>query len=497
MQLPFQLSSDVEPLLLAEDANAGIWIVGGAIRDHLIGRKTSDVDFVTDGDAVALARKVADHIQADVYILDQDRGAARVLLTPEEGVRSTLDFAQVRGGSIEADLRGRDFTINALALRTSALEDLIDPCGGLQHLRDGMLEMCSADAIDSDPIRALRAIRIATDLNFRLAPNLVNALRSPFTFEPISRERMRDELFKILALGNPSTALRLLLKLDLLQRMFKFSYSHHFEINELFSDRSSLDKALRSVDHLRRIFDVLSSNADLDDAAEAAYGLLTWSLGRFRRGLESYLEVEIGFERTRAAMTLFSAFLYQALPTVDQEAQSKDPSDVGDVKTAEVIRWIADDLRLSREESSFMTRFVVGVEQLLSQEGPDTPADLRCHRYFRQTTDSGVAAGLTVLAYQLSESVEPPAMDRWSSLIENVRQLLEAWFEKPDQIIQPEPLIDGEDVVRRLGIEPGPLVGELLHRVIEAQVIGDLGTRGQALDFIESEVAKIESRRHA
>ncbi len=124
----FAFPQDVKKILAAEDDRSPLWIVGGALRDHLVRRTTQDFDFVTNGNAIALARRVADALEADVYILDQVRGAGRVVATTGEGLPITYDFTRMRGNSIEADLRGRDFSINALALRITQAEKLIDPC---------------------------------------------------------------------------------------------------------------------------------------------------------------------------------------------------------------------------------------------------------------------------------------------------------------------------------------------------------------------------------
>ena len=81
-----------------------VWLVGGAVRDLLLGRATSDFDFAVQGDGLAVGRRLANALGADYYLLDASRSTGRLLLTTGEGQKTTFDFAALRGGSIRADL---------------------------------------------------------------------------------------------------------------------------------------------------------------------------------------------------------------------------------------------------------------------------------------------------------------------------------------------------------------------------------------------------------
>jgi tRNA nucleotidyltransferase/poly(A) polymerase len=138
------------------------WIVGGALRDELLGREIVDLD-VAGSEPEAAARRYAGLSGGIVFPLSEKHGAWRVAF---EGGR-TVDFVPVQGGSIEADLATRDFTVNAMARPLDGGE-LVDPLGGRPDLEGGRLRVVSPDVFRDDPLRLLRAVRLEDELGFRL-----------------------------------------------------------------------------------------------------------------------------------------------------------------------------------------------------------------------------------------------------------------------------------------------------------------------------------------
>ncbi|MBO9309396.1 MAG: CCA tRNA nucleotidyltransferase, partial [Chloroflexi bacterium] len=157
---PFQL--EYPPLvsaLLPIVGEAEVYLVGGCVRDALLRRPSHDLDLATPSDGRQLARRIANALKGDYYALDPERQVGRAIVR-YDGVRYTVDVARFRGGSLEEDLRGRDFTVNAIAVPLRGdLQALIDPLNGMRDLFDKRLRRCSPEAIRDDPIRALRAIR--------------------------------------------------------------------------------------------------------------------------------------------------------------------------------------------------------------------------------------------------------------------------------------------------------------------------------------------------
>ncbi|MDW8226581.1 MAG: hypothetical protein RMJ60_02135, partial [Anaerolineales bacterium] len=187
-----------------------IYLVGGAVRDLLVGRSSRDFDFALPQGGIATARQVAKALQAHFYPLDLERDTGRVVLSTSQGEHLYLDFATFRGKTLEDDLRGRDFTVNAIALdpRTG---QIFDPLGGARDVKDKLLRACSPTSFSEDPLRILRSVRLAADFNFRILPETRQAMKeSVALLSTVSAERVRDELFRILEGPAPATCLRAL-----------------------------------------------------------------------------------------------------------------------------------------------------------------------------------------------------------------------------------------------------------------------------------------------
>lgn len=195
INLPPTLSPDTWPFDL-ELLTAPAYLVGGAVRDALLGRRSHyfDLDFVMLTRAVKTARKIADRTKAGFVLLDAERQIARVVFAG-----GTVDFAQAEGGSLEGDLWRRDFRINAIACNPFTGE-IIDPVDGQADLRLGLLRMISRSNLEDDPLRLLRAYRQAAQLGFAIEPETQSAIRelAPLLSQ-IAVERVRTELGYLLS----------------------------------------------------------------------------------------------------------------------------------------------------------------------------------------------------------------------------------------------------------------------------------------------------------
>jgi tRNA nucleotidyltransferase (CCA-adding enzyme) len=193
--LPPPLSPDSWPFDL-ELLTSPAYLVGGAVRDALLGRRSTyfDLDFVMLTRAVKTARKIADRTKAGFVLLDAERQIARVVFAG-----GTVDLAQAEGGSLEGDLWRRDFRINAIACNPFTGE-IIDPVDGQTDLRLGLVRMVSRSNLEDDPLRLLRAYRQAAQLGFAIEPETQSAIRelAPLLSQ-VAVERVRTELGYLLS----------------------------------------------------------------------------------------------------------------------------------------------------------------------------------------------------------------------------------------------------------------------------------------------------------
>ncbi|MEZ2228543.1 MAG: CCA tRNA nucleotidyltransferase [Microcoleus sp.] len=196
--LPPTLSPDSWPFDL-ELLTPPAYLVGGAVRDALLGRRSPyfDLDFVMLTRAVKTARKIADRTKAGFVLLDAERQIARVVFAG-----GTVDLAQAEGGSLEGDLWRRDFRINAIACNPFTGE-IIDPLDGQTDLRLGLVRMISRANLEDDPLRLLRAYRQAAQLGFAIEAETQSAIRelAPL-LSRVAVERVRTELGYLLSNSN-------------------------------------------------------------------------------------------------------------------------------------------------------------------------------------------------------------------------------------------------------------------------------------------------------
>ncbi|NET72090.1 MAG: CCA tRNA nucleotidyltransferase [Sphaerospermopsis sp. SIO1G2] len=171
------------------------YMVGGAVRDAILGRSREylDLDFIIPDDAVKVARTIAKHYQAGFVLLDAERNIARVVFP-----HATADFAQQEGESLFTDLHRRDFTINAIAYNPHT-QEIIDPLQGCADIETGILRMISRQNLKDDPLRLMRAYRQAAQLNFTIEPSTQDTIRNLATdISKVASERIRVEIGYIL-----------------------------------------------------------------------------------------------------------------------------------------------------------------------------------------------------------------------------------------------------------------------------------------------------------
>jgi tRNA nucleotidyltransferase/poly(A) polymerase len=161
-------------------AGRTVYLVGGAVRDALLGRASHDLDFSMEGDAIRTARRIADALDGAFYTLDSERDTGRVIVTNTDGSRTIMDFASFRGADLETDLKGRDFTLNAMALSLSD-NSLHDPLGGAMDLKEKRLRACSPTSFSDDPARILRGVRLAAQFGFHILPETRTAMKTAGT----------------------------------------------------------------------------------------------------------------------------------------------------------------------------------------------------------------------------------------------------------------------------------------------------------------------------
>jgi tRNA nucleotidyltransferase/poly(A) polymerase len=445
------------------------YLVGGAIRDALLGEGTHDLDFTLPTHSISSARDIADQLGGAFYVMDEERGAARVIIMDEDDERHVLDFTPLQGESIEDDLQGRDFTITAMALPVQDPDTLIDPLGGIKDLREGLLRPCSNHSIEDDPIRILRAVRLAVQYDFRMADGLKSQIgRSLSRLQEVSPERLRDECFRMLEGPRQAVAMKTLALLNVLPHLLP-GYPSLPKHNQ------------RCLRYLERLWDVLGKEHDPEAAGNWAMGLSVLRLGRYRERIREHFQLSLVPTRSLRALVSFAALF---LPGEGEEESNP-------TWNAKIVDH-AHRLRLSNEEIQRLED-MADAYQAFRDLGKDkeSPSRRWIYGYFHPINGAGVDGIFLGLGGFLARHGTASPLDAWPRILDAARSCLEAWWENREQMIHPPILVTGDELIKTFQLAPGPLIGELLHRIHEEQAVGQIATKQDALAFAE----KILSRR--
>lgn len=456
--------------LLDQDDTTAVHVVGGAVRDAYLGYPLKDIDLVVSTSAIKLARRIADALQGDVYVLDADRDVARVLLETPDG-KLNIDVAGYRAPDLLGDLTDRDFTVNAMVVDLRGdTSKLIDPLNGESDLKSKVIRRCSPVALEHDPLRALRAVRQSIQLNARIEPE---TLRDIKTIAPelsrTSPERVRDEFFKLLSTTKPWAALRVAGQLGLTPSILPHAA-------QLPAEQWTL--ALNAAEQLARIFETISPARTDNTAAAFGLGAMVVGMDRFRRRLQTHLTTLWPNERPHRAL-LILALVLRAVNLHHK------------IGARPLAEQYADSLRLSNPERTRL-------EALLSQSdnptthGVNQPLDvLAQHRYWHQWGESGVDGVLLALAEYLAVAGIGLNQELWVTIIERAQVLLDAFYERRHSVVAPDPLVDGHVLQKTLKLKAGPLIRDLLDMIREGQVTGRITTRDDALAAARDYVSRL------
>ena len=452
-----------------------VYLVGGCVRDRLLGRPVYDLDVSVAGDGLALARRLANHFRGAWYPLDQARSTGRAILRSREGGRLVVDVARFRGETLEADLADRDFTVNALAAEVRTPSLVIDRHGGLADLEARLIRPVSEASIRHDPVRALRAIRLSAELGFALAPETEWLLRRDGpALARVAGERVRDELARLLALPHAAPYLERLDTLGLLTLLFP-------ELEPLRGLAQPPPHHLDALTHSLETVRALETLLNQQQATPDIQNLLP-----FADRIQTHLAQPLSEARPRLVAFKLAALLHDtgkpAARNVDENGRLHFPGHhkEGARLTARALRR----LRFNNAELHLAETVVQHHMRPLLLARQESVSARAIYRFFRETGQAGVEVLLHALADHRATYAPDARDDCGAELLALTRRMLADYWERQAERIAPPPLIDGYDLLRELGLQPGPHIGELLEAVREAQVSGEVRNRDEALALV-------------
>jgi poly(A) polymerase len=466
------------------------YLVGGWIRDTLLGRVTADIDIAVASDALEVAAGVAGVFGGSFVLLDKENKVARVVLDHEENeadlpaiasesAGKQIDFSTVEG-DIGRDLARRDFTINAMAVQLGRdfIGKILDPFNGQSDLEGGIIRAVSESVFAADAVRLLRAFRLAAELGFVIEKKTESLiLRDSGLIAGIAGERVREELLRLLAVPGAGKILDYLDRVKLLTAMFPElagargvgqPKEHHWDV---------FQHSLRTVTAVE--FVLRQGKWEYSDGNVLA--AVPWS-----NVLAEHFSREVSAGSTRGSLLKLAALLHDInkpqTKAFDQNGRMRflGHGPEGAVTAAvilERLRFSAKEIKLVETEVMYHLR-----PTQLSQEG--LPSRRAVYRYFRDTGEAGIDILFLSLADHLATRGPDLRFDGWEEHCRLVEYVIEKRFEQ-EKIVRSPKLVDGYDIINEFGVPAGPEVGTLLEAVLEAQAAGEVTTREEALSLIE------------
>ena len=465
-------------------ASAGIpaYLVGGVVRDVVLGRETTDVDMAIAHDTREVGAALANHFGGHSTTLDEERGIVRVVVPGKENT-PVIDLTPIHDGILE-DLSRRDFTLDAMAVSTSEASNartevhLIDPYNGTEDLRDRSVKAVSPSVFTDDAARLMRGPRLAAELGFSLSDKTAESIRSHAHLLPtVAQERVRDELLKILAAPSASSSLRLLDELGLLPlaipelalaRGVTQPKEHHWDV---------FTHCIETAGQVERLLAPIDSEASPFDA----------HLAPDFPSMAEYFSQAGSDGHSRLTLLKLAALLHDiAKPTTKTVEPSGRIRFLGHHQMgAQMSVEILGRLRLSRRGIELVSSMVLH-HLRPSQMAPNgqLPTPRAIYRYYRDVGDAAIDTLYLNLADYLAARGPHLCKQEWIAHCRVVGHILREGLAPKRSEHRPK-LIDGHDVIRTFAVAPGPTVGVMLELVREAQASGDICTREEAMQLVE------------
>jgi len=482
----------LEAAALARAGGCRILLVGGAVRDLALGREAGDLDFILEAPARDARSGVA-HTRRFLAALARLVGHRVVTFRKRDIVdhrirtgRREWDFVERGRRTLRREILRRDFTLNAIAYDPLA-RWILDPAGGVRDAARRRIRATGADVFEDDPLRMLRAVRLRAEI-----PSLVLAARTAALIRRdaallarSSPERIKTEMDRILASARPSTALRALEGLGLLSIVLP-------ELDPLRGLVQNRYHHLDAFDH------TLAALEAADDTRALARGLLPLAFAvdplapppdaprapRAPRASRARGAPNLSPERAR--LLRWSLLLHDT-----GKAETRTTGEDGDYHfylhdqvSARIARTAMRRLRASRAETAAIERLVfLHLRVSIPASGGVSPRALR-----RIVRDAGPLTPLLAL-HSLADKAASKGRGHartMTRLRRACRELLAAWRLDAERAASGPPLVTGRDVMRVLGIGPGPEVGRRLAEIAELRGSGALATRDEALRRLAS-----------
>jgi poly(A) polymerase len=466
----------------------GAYLVGGAVRDLIMSRDISDIDVVVPVNPEEACREAAAALNGTAFVLDKERGVWRAALP--KGAQ--VDISRMKsspsaqkalspgpspaGGEgskmpsfsdeIFNDLAARDFTIDAMALPFPDGGSVLDPFGGIEDIRKKLIRALSKSALSDDPLRLMRAFRLAQQLDFHVDDETLQAVRelSPL-IRGIAPERVRDELYLLLEGTDSYQPFRAMAEAGLLERVLPET------------------KPMRGLPQGEaHQYDLLGHSLKAMEFAEDVMLYPEEYFGARAAEVTTYLSERADGRLTMRGLIKLAALLHDSgkPDTMSREEDGRIRFTGHDLKGARLNETAAARLKLSsraKEALSLTARHHMRPLHM-------TKEHITRHAMYRyvRDVDGHLPASLVVaLADSFATREKPESV---STDVEGVTLKLSEYYYGEFLSQEEAPLLKGRDLISEFKLKPGPAFSELLNEVREKRAEGKISTREEALEYV-------------
>jgi len=474
------IRDDVVFKTIADEASVHkirVYLVGGFIRDALLGLSPKDADLMFEGNGYAesIGRVLSTGFNAKLIRFEKHMVVYRIIIHGKQ-----YDLADLKESSISQDQLRRDFTINSLAVELSELFrtcsvdilpalPLIDASTSIEDLEKRIIRINSRDVLRDDPLRIVRLFRFESQLGFVIEPSSLTPVPEFLNgLKEISGERVRDELFQILK--RPKAA-------DVLEKMDRYGIiTTLFPLLDELRDISQneyhhLDVFNHTIDTIRQFEQILNFD---DDATSP-----------FKDELGRMLIEAIVPERPRLALLKLTLLFHDiGKPRTRTIRQDGKIQFIGHDKLGvELIEPYLEYLKLSRREKSYINMLIEGHLRPGFMDPASPTISSTIFRYYDHFGEWGVDLVLMSIADRLAAQGEKVSEDVIKQHYVAVSMLLDAYFNKNKILVRPPDIIDGYELMRALDLRPGKRIGILLKIIKEGQASGVVRDKKSAIEY--------------
>ncbi len=470
------------------------YLVGGIVRDILLPRDTKDIDLVCKN-AKVLALKFAKSTGGRYFPLDEENKIYRVVLkSAVSGQRSAeqycFDFAELRGNSIEADLALRDFTIDAMAMqlvngpatRTSSgkqrsavsSKSIIDPFNGQKDLQNKTIRMVGKDIYKDDPLRMMRAFRLAAVLGFKIEKNTLGLIsRQAALIKKVSLERVREELIKILSCPESTAYIKAMDRQKLLSVLIPEIKKLKKAASNFYGPDGVWRHTLSGMEYLETI--ILKINKYIPSYAPK---------------INQHLNTRVITDVPRW-VTLKVAYLLHDFGKPDTETKEGRRSRFygHELASALYADIILTRLHFSNKEIHTIKNIIMNHMRPGNLSALAQITDKAIYRYFRDLKEEGLDT--LILSIADAYTTEDTVITRKKQDIypvnakqhlKRVRAIIKRYYTEHKQIV-PKNLLNGHEIMTRFRLAEGPLIGQMINNLKEAQAQKLVTNKMQAYEY--------------